>query len=174
LPIALPAALPAAKLTPADAGAIAARARKLLRRGLITHCQHVLIDTLLWSCRTAGTTAASASYGTLQRLAHMARATIAVGLTALERLGLLQRVKRRVLVVWHNGGRAWRQLPNEYRFTRPADCEFSARTDSKTPDITILARPAADAAKASEALAAVRERRRSAVEARLLGKRSGR
>jgi hypothetical protein len=104
----------------------------------------------------------------LERLAHMARATIAEGLRVLEHLGLIRRVKRRVLVVWHNGGRAWRQLPSEYHFTKPADYEFTGRTDSETQDITYVSRPAGVVSEAVAALTAVRERRRAAVAARLL------
>jgi hypothetical protein len=101
----------------------------------------------------------------------MARATIAEGLRVLERLGLIRRVKRRILVLWHNGGRAWRQLPSEYLFPAAQDCEFSNRTDSETQDFTYVSRPAADAAEAAVALAGVLERRRGVVEELLLLKR---
>jgi hypothetical protein len=163
VPIALPAS---------DAAAIARRARKLLRAGRLTHRQLALLDTLLWSCRTHSTATACASYSVLQRLAHLARATIAEGLRVLEQLGLIRRIKRRVLVLWHNGGRAWRQLPSEYHFPPVSDCEFSGRTDSKIQDILYVSRPASIATKAAAALADVRNRRRSVVEIRLLGKRS--
>jgi hypothetical protein len=157
----------------ADRTAIARRARKLLRAGRLTHCQAVLLDTLLWCCRPHGQAAACASYSVLQRMAHLARATIADGLRMLEQLGLIRRVKRRVLVLWHNGGRAWRQLPSEYRSVQAADCEFSQQTDSKTRDITICARMDGDAERAAAALAAVRDRRRYVVEATLLRKEVG-
>jgi hypothetical protein len=145
--------------SPADAAAIARRGRNLLRAGRLTHCQAVLLDTLLWCCRPHGQAAACASYSVLQRMAHLARATIAEGLRVLERLGLVRCVKRRVLVLWHNGGRAWRQLASEYLFPPVHDCEFSGRTDSETQDLTYVSRPGDDAAQAATALAAVRERR---------------
>jgi hypothetical protein len=50
------------RLSPAEAGAIAKRARKLLRRGDITHRQAVLIDCMLWSCRSPATGALVVSY----------------------------------------------------------------------------------------------------------------
>jgi hypothetical protein len=74
--------------SPADAAAIARRGRKLLRAARLTHCQAVLLDTLLWQhCRPHGQAAACASYSVLGRLAHLARATIAEGLRVLEGLG---------------------------------------------------------------------------------------
>lgn len=167
MPVVLPCP-PAAGLTPADAAAISRRARRLLRAGRLTHRQAVLLDTVLWSCRPHGSGTACAAYSVLERLAHMARATIAEGLRVLERLGLIRRIKRRVLVLWHNGGRAWRQLPSEYVFPVATDCEFSGRTDSKTQEITYVTQPAGDAAGAASALAAMREQR-----TRLLWKSGG-
>jgi hypothetical protein len=143
----------------ADAAAIARRGRKLLRAGRLTHRQAVLLDTLLWCCRPHGQAAACASYSVLQRMAHLARATIAEGLRVLQRLGLIRRVRRRVLVLWHNGGRAWRQLPSEYHFPPASDCEFNQRTDSKTQELTYVSRLTGVVAQAAAALAAVRERR---------------
>ena len=121
------------KLTSADAGAIAGRARKLLRAGEITHHQLALIDALLWTCRRAGIATARVSYSQLQVAAHLARSTIAAGLKALERLGLIQRTRHRVVATGANGGRVWRQLSNVYRLVvNPR--EFVARADSKTQD----------------------------------------
>ena len=121
--------MPGQRLSPTQAGAIAKRARKLLRRGLITHRQLALLDCLLWSCRRPDTGAIVVSYTALQRLAHVARATVAAGLRRLEELGLLSRVRRRVRVVWANGGQQSRQAASAYVLRVPAgDCEFSART----------------------------------------------
>ena len=71
------------------------------------------------------------SYGQLQQAARMARATVAAGLAALERLGLLQRTKHRVLAVSPAGGRVWRQLTSSYRLLPVDHREFTARTDSE-------------------------------------------
>jgi hypothetical protein len=49
------------------------------------------------------------SYTALQRLCHCARSTIAAALDALQREGLLSRVKRRVRRAWHQGGTTSRQ-----------------------------------------------------------------
>ena len=126
-------------LTAADAGLIAGRSRKLLARGRITHRQFALLDCLLWSCRKAGKATARVSYSQLQKMAHQARSTVAQGIAMLVRLGLVQRVRHRLLAVGQNGGRVWRQLPNAYRLLLGADSrESGGRTDSKTQEFTIL------------------------------------
>jgi hypothetical protein len=84
---------PARRPTTAEAIAIAKRARKLLRKGMLTHHQAVVLDCLLWACRNPATGAILVSYSALQRLCHCARATIAAALDALQRVGLLSRVK---------------------------------------------------------------------------------
>lgn len=148
------------KLTPAEAGAIATRARKLLRLRLITHSQYALLDALLWSCRTAGQATARVSYGQLQTVARMARATVAAGLAALERLGLVQRTKHRVLAMSPAGGRVWRQLTSSYRLLPAEHREFSGRTDSKVQDhiLVVEAVPGRAIQSAQEALRLVAER----------------
>ena len=126
-------------LKAAEAGLIARRSRKLLARGRITHRQFALLDCLLWSCRATGKATARVSYSQLQRMAHQARSTVAGGVAMLVRLGLVQRVRYRLLVVGQNGGRVWRQLPNVYRLVVCADSrEFDERTDSQTPEITLM------------------------------------
>ena len=119
------------RLTPAEAGAIAARARKLLRLRRLTHHQYALLDALLWSCRTAGQATARVSYGQLQAAARMARATVASSLAALERLGLVQRQRHRVLAIGANGQRIWRQMVSSYRLLAAHSVEFRGRPDSK-------------------------------------------
>jgi len=126
-------------LTAAEAGLIARRGRKLLARGRITHRQFALLDCLLWSCRKAGKATARVSYSQLQKMAHQARSTVAGGITTLVRLGLVQRVRHRLLVVGQNGGRMWKQLPNAYRLLAGADSrEFDGQTDSKTQESITL------------------------------------
>ena len=157
-----------ATLTAAEAGLIAGRGRKLLARGRVTHRQFALLDCLLWSCRAAGKATARVSYSQLQEKAHQARGTIAEGLAVLIRLGLVQRVRHRLLVVGQNGGRVWKQLPNVYRLLTGADSrEFSERTDSQSPEITLLTSTAPNRAveEAQEALrriAAARTAKREA------------
>ena len=148
------------KLTPAEAGAIATRARKLLRLRLMTHTQFALLDALLWSCRTTGRATAQVSYGQLQTAARMARATVAASLAALERLGLLQRTKHRVLAIGANGQRIWRQLVSSYRLLTAKSVEFSRRTDSQPQDQihVVEALPGRAVRQAQEALRRVAER----------------
>jgi hypothetical protein len=109
-----------------DAGDLIRKARKFLRKGLLTHRELALFDCMLWSTRKPGTDTAVASYTTLQRLAHISRETIAKGLRRLGQLGLMEKIKRRVRVVW--GGRvASRQATSAYRF-RPIATEFGGPT----------------------------------------------
>jgi hypothetical protein len=167
--------LPPVRLTPAQAGAIAKRCRKLLRRGRLTHRQFALLDTLLWSCRRPGSGVAVVSYSALQKLVHIARETLAEGLRQLEAVGLLSKVKRRVRVAWHNGGQQSRQAINAYVLHAPADpsaehSEFAGRPVPREIEITHRVEPApAAVAAAREALA----RRRRSLEEQWLGKRSG-
>jgi hypothetical protein len=151
--------MPGQRLSPAQAGAIAKRARKLLRRGLLTHRQHALLDCLLWSCRRPDTGAVVVSYSALQRLARVARATVAAGLRRLEELGLLSRVRRRVRVLWANGGQQSRQATSAYVLHAPAgDCEFSARTVIQGQETLIMEGHDSTAIRAAqEALAQRRE-----------------
>ena len=115
-----------ATLTPTDAGELIRRARKMLRRGLLTHREMVLLDCLLWSCRRPGSTDAIVSYTSLQRLAHVSRETIAKALRRLGQLGLVQTIKRRVRFAWGSSV-ASRQATSCYRFSPPCT-EFAAAT----------------------------------------------
>jgi len=54
------------------------------------------------------------SYSALQRLTRLARATIAGALGVLERLRVLSRIKRRIVVAWHQGGLQSRQATSAY------------------------------------------------------------
>ena len=150
-------------LSAADAGELIRRGRKMLRKGLLTHRELVLLDCLVWSARKPGAGEAVASYSTLQRLARLSRETIAKGLRRLGQLGLVKTVKRRVRVVW--GGRtASRQATSLYRF-QPTPTEFGAATVIQETKIYPLA--ATTEQRAAES--ALAERRRE-VEIRMLGK----
>ena len=113
-------------LSAADAGDLIRRGRKLLRRGLLTHRELVLLDTLLWSCRRPNSVDAVVSYTAIQNLAHLSRGVIARGLRRLGQLGLVQTIKRRLRVVW-GGGVASRQATSAYRFAAPGT-EFAGAT----------------------------------------------
>lgn len=152
-------------MSPRDAIAIAKRARKLLRAGRITHRELVLVDTLLWCCRSPTTGGIVVSYTALQRLCRMGRATIAKGLRVLERLRVLTRIRRRVRS-------AWRSLQATNRYVlHPVSTEFHERTVSQNDrtEITHVFVPNADVAAAQATLA----RRRAVIEGRLLAKRRG-
>ena len=167
MPIVLP--MPAAQpISPAEAGKIASRARKLLRRGLLTHHQLALLDCLLWSCRRPGAGVVVASLTALQRLAHMSRETVSNGVRRLAELGLLGIVKRRVRCAWIGGGTASRQATNAYVF-RAVHTESAQATVIEDIGVS-LPLPAA-AAEARAALDAIRNRRGPVIAA-LLGRRS--
>jgi hypothetical protein len=121
--------------------------------------------------RHQGTGAIVVSYSALQRLANMARATVSGGLRALERLHLLTTIRRRVRLSWANGGHASRQATNAYVLHPSANTEFSERTVEQKLEILEIRQPdSAASTEARAALAAIRERRRAAIEGRLLGK----
>jgi len=160
--------LPAAPaLTPAQASTIATRARKLLRRGALTHRQAVLLDTLLWSVRRPGAGACSASLTALQRLAHISRETVAEGVRRLAQLGLLTIIKRRVRVRWIGAGTASRQATNAYVF-QVANTGSGRATVEQAISVSIPSPIAV--AEAQAALEAIRQRRAGIVAA-LLDKR---
>ena len=121
-------------MTDADAGRIAGRARALLRLGEITRAQYALLDALLWTCRRRGQAVTRAAYSWLQTVVHAARSTIAAGLAALERVGLIARARSRVLAIGANGGRIWKQLPNSYRFASNGGKPLPARGSDRRPD----------------------------------------
>jgi hypothetical protein len=141
-----------------QAGQIATQGRQLLRRGLLTPYQYALLDAMLWGARKPGSATLIASLKVLARLAGQGRSTVAEGIKALEGLGLLQRVRRRVRVAWIGGGQASRQIANAYRLL-PPDTESGARPAiQQSPLITIREAPSAAVRAAAEALA---DRRRA-------------
>jgi hypothetical protein len=105
-------------MTPAQAGALMRRGRKLLRAGRLTPHQFTLLDCLVWSCRSPGSSRLTVSFTRMAKLAGQARATAIGGIATLERLGVLSRIKRRVRVVW-GGGIASRQATNIYVLNPP-------------------------------------------------------
>jgi hypothetical protein len=140
-------------LSPSNAAYIAKRARKLLRSGELTHHQIAILEAMLWDARRPGANRVVVSYTGLQKLARTCRQTIAGAIAAFERLGLVRRIKHKVLVLWANGGRQWQQRPNEYEFC----CESGEQTQYPKEVIQILiSEPAVREAKAAqERLAAV-------------------
>lgn len=116
------------KMTTAAAGQLAWRIRKLHRRGDLTHADLALADALLWSSRKPGLAVAVVSYSALQRLARVARGTVAAGLRRLEALGILHRIKRRLRVLWGCGGSASRQDVSAYVLHADCGTEFNQRT----------------------------------------------
>jgi len=148
------------RLTPTEAGEIAKRGRKLLRAGKITHRDLVILDCLLWSCRNPVTGAIVVSYTALCRLAHVSREAVASALRRLQAFGVLTRIKRRVRVLWHQGGLQSRQAANAY-VLHPPHSEFGGRTviQSDRDILQIVEAPAAAVRAAQEALARVRAAR---------------
>jgi hypothetical protein len=135
-------------LSPSNAAYIAKRARKLLRSGELTHHQVTILEAMLWDARRPGSDRVTVSYAGLQKLARACRQTIADAVEALERLGLVRRIKHKVLVLWNNGGRKWQQRPNEYQFC----CESGEQTQYPKQVIQILiSEPSVSKAKAAQA-----------------------
>ena len=118
-------------LSPRDAGALSRRGRLLVRRQQLTPCQFILLDNLIWTARHPGRASMTISLSALSRVTGRARSTIAAGVAALERLGLLRRIRRRVLVAW-GAGTASRQTANAYVLLPPntESAPQSAREES--------------------------------------------
>jgi len=154
--------MPACKLTPTEAGDIAKRGRKLLRAGRITHRDLVILDCLLWSCRNPVTGAIVVSYTALCRLCRCSRQVIAAAVTRLQGLGVLTRVRRRVRVLWHQGGQQSRQATNAYVLHPRADhSEFhqGPAIQSDREILHVVQPPPAAVRAAQGALARVRAAR---------------
>ena len=147
-----------------QAGQIALRARQLLRRRLLTPHQYALLDTVLWAARRPGSATLIASLKVLARLAGQGRSTVAEGISALERLGLLQRIRRRVRVAWIGGGQASRQVANAYRLLLPDTESGSQPAKEQTLIISVISEPDTTRKAAQEAL----KQRRQAVMAMLV------
>jgi hypothetical protein len=158
-------AIPYAKpgfMTPTQAAYVAKRARKAVRAGLLTHHQHGVLEVLLWDARKPGSDRVNAAYGWLEKLAHVCHQVAVDAVKAFVRLGLLRKIKHKTLTLWANGGRQWRQRPNEYVF----HCESTGQTEYAKEVIQILSvEPRGSEINAAQA--ALAERRR-VVEARLL------
>jgi hypothetical protein len=140
-------------LSPSAAAYIAKRARKLLRSGELTHHQVAILEAMLWDARRPGSDRVVVPYAGLQKLARACRQTIADAVAAFERLGLVRKLKRKVLVLWANGGRKWQQQPNEYVF----HCESGEQTQYPKQEIQILKSepPVRETQAAQQGLAAI-------------------
>jgi hypothetical protein len=163
-------AIPYAKpgfMSPSQAAWIAKRARKALRAGLLSHHQFAVLEVLLWEARPSGSDRATAAYSWLQKLAHASRQTVVDAIKAGMRLGLLRKIKHKTLVLWANGGRKWKQRPNEYVF----DCESTQCTEYPKQVVQIhrIEPSGSEVQAAQDAL----EARRRVLEARMLVKGNG-
>jgi hypothetical protein len=138
----------AGTMHPCQAAHVASRGRKLLRAGRITHAQFAILDSMLWSGRDRSSDTATISYDGIMKLAHCCRSTVAKTITRLVALGVVQKTKRKVLAIWNNGGRQWKQLPNQYRLIH---CESVGQTDSKQEVIkTVRVEPNSATVKAAQ------------------------
>ncbi len=164
MPIILP--LPVAPpLSPSDAGAQCRRARKLVRKGRLSRDAAFVLDVVLWDLRQGAAGAIQASYSLLCELAHMSRDKAAKVIRELEAQGFWTKIKRRVTVSWHQGGRQSQQATNCYLLHPPCQHHESARQgDSVTQEIHIsVPAPAGAAAAAQEALQKVAQARQERI-----------
>lgn len=121
-------------MSPSQASYISKRNRKALGAGLLTPHQFAVLEVLLWEARPRGCDRVAAAYSWLEKLACVCRQTVVDAIKAGERLGLVRKVKRKVLALWSNGGRQWLQRPNEYVFC----CESAGQAESPKKVIQIL------------------------------------
>ena len=150
-------------MQPKDAISIAKRARKLLRAGRITHRQLSIVDAMLWCCRSPTSGGIVVSYSGIMRLCHVARGTVAEALRALERVGVLSRVRRRVRA-------GWRSLQATSRYILHVPCTQSSAAERSFNNDSIEVSVQASGTAVMAATEALR-RRREAVEAGLLMKK---
>lgn len=139
-------------MDPTQAARLCKHARRLLRRGVLTHRQLALLDCLVWSCRRPGAAQAEVSYTRLQSLAHISREVVGKGVHRLAELGLLTIIKSRVRCGW-----ASRQATNIYRFATES---APATVISVHRIIERIEAPPALVAAARRSLEEVAERRR--------------
>lgn len=152
---------PARRLTPVETGIIMKRARKLGRHGILTPYDHRLLDALLFQCGNPLSGAVVVSYTALARITGMCRATITKGVKRLTESGLLQRIKRRLRMTWHQGGTASLQAPNAYLFNVPhtPNTEAASQPVNQMLDILYISQEVnADVTAARAALAKINER----------------
>lgn len=159
---------PVQRLTPTEVGAVMKRARKLGRSGELTPYDHRVLDALLFQCRNPMSGAVVVSYSAIERITRIARPTIIKAVTRLIGCGLLNKIKRRLRVTWHQGGTASLQAPNAYSFNvpGPGHTESSTQAVNQTLEITYLSQQVSAEAKAArDALAAINKRRLEQAEA---------
>jgi DNA-binding transcriptional MocR family regulator len=141
-------------LTAAQAGRAAYKARRLRSQRQITLSQFVLHDCLLWQARKPGQGRLTISLRRLAALSGLTRSTVAAGVQALERLGLIRRIKRRIRVAWALGV-ASRQAANGYEIVPPDTESDCSDARDKSPDSMPVEQPNAAVKAAEEALARV-------------------
>jgi hypothetical protein len=144
-------------LSASGAGRIADHGRRLLRKGLITHREHALLEVLLWNCRGHGGSVARASYSRLEFLAHVCRETVARGLRRLEELGFIRKELTYLRVAWMLGT-ARRQGVSLYHFNEPAT-EFGDQTVGKAPKNLSAMTPSNEVLEARRQLEEIARRR---------------
>lgn len=154
-----------------DERELARRSMRLMQRGQLSKPEYVLLQAML-ACRRYGEQTVEASYSVLMAMTCSGRATVARAVARFEALGLLRVERRRVLLISPGGGRVWRQLTSLYHLARSAGRrEFPARTDSRSPDSSLMVKIAdPGAAEAQERLRQIGQRRLEA----LFGPKDGR
>lgn len=121
-------------MSPSQAAYISKLARKAVCAGLLTPHQLTVLEALLWDFRARDSDRVTVSYAGLQKLTGRCRQTIADTIKAATALGLMRKIKHKILTLWANGGRQWQQKPNEYVF----HCESAAQTEYPKQVIQIL------------------------------------
>jgi len=152
-------------MTPKTAGEVMRRARILLRAGELTPHQFCLLDCLMWRCRPPGSDRCTVSLRRIADLTRRAKDTVVAAMARFEALGIVRKVKRRVLVAW-GGAVASRQATNTYVFLTPSTESTAAtvyREQEKIQMLRSIPAPSADVAAARAALAAIARRRTAAL-----------
>lgn len=109
-------------MTPQTAQRTAQHGRRLLTARILTPHEYAVLDALLWRLRRHGRADFTATYDAIARLAGMCRDTAIAAVRKLVEIGIIQKIKRRVMVRWGRDRAllASRQAANGYVFTESA------------------------------------------------------
>lgn len=108
-------------MTPHAAQRTAQHARRLLTAHILTPYDYAVLDALLWRCRRPGRADLIVTYTAVARLAGVCRDCAIEAIRKLTQIGLIAKIKRRVLVRWgpDRSLLASRQAANCYVFRAP-------------------------------------------------------
>jgi hypothetical protein len=152
-------------LSDRHAGVIAGRIRDLRNTGYFSTTEAAFLETLLWKRPKGLASVIGWTYKRFRALTRFSYDAMSSAISKAASFGFLIVRKRFLLIEWANGGKKWRQSPNEYTFIAPANCDSTEASGDlrrkkvrKINEVTVLfvkpELPAADVQTAQNALRA--------------------